>query len=120
MTVALLPEQSALRRLVILPLLHRARVARLPAVQLALARVAGLQPRIAWVDVARIVTGLQPRVRGLTPAAEERAEPAAAVVLACHVDVGGRLARDEAALRLIVQHHDEFGAVVGFLTQRLV
>src|SRR5689334_5866461 len=37
-----------------------------------------------------------------------------------HVGRRSRLACDEAALRLVVQHRDELGAIVGLLAQRLV
>src|SRR6185437_12279719 len=41
-------------------------------------------------------------------------------VVAGNVDIGAGLARDEPALRLVAQHGDEFGAIVGLATQRLV
>ncbi len=53
------------------------------------------------------------------------AEPATAkrpavVLVARDARVGRGRARDEAALRLVAQHRDEFGAIIGFGTQRLV
>src|SRR5256885_1122611 len=55
------------------------------------------------------------------PIASEKREAAAALeAVARNVDVGGRLARDEPALRLVAQHRDEFGAIVGLAAQRLV
>src|ERR1700692_3762852 len=41
-------------------------------------------------------------------------------VVARHGDIGRRPARHKAALRLVVQHRDELGAIVGFAAQRLV
>ena len=41
-------------------------------------------------------------------------------VVARKVGIGGRLARYKAALRLVAQHRDKFGAIVGLPTQRLV
>src|ERR1700704_6152870 len=50
---------------------------------------------------------------------EEEAEEIIAVA-ARDLDNGRGLARDEAALRLVAQHRDEFGAIVGLAAQRLV
>src|ERR1039458_8218450 len=41
-------------------------------------------------------------------------------VVARKVAIGGRLARYKPALRLVAQHRDKFGAIVGLATQRLV
>src|SRR5450759_3623717 len=41
-------------------------------------------------------------------------------VVARKVAIGGRLARYKAALGLVAQHRDKFGAIVGLATQRLV
>src|SRR5262249_57307043 len=53
------------------------------------------------------------------PAALEK-EAEAVVALCVGRKIGSRLARDEAALRLVAQHRDELGAVVGFAAQGLV
>src|SRR4029077_3717073 len=53
------------------------------------------------------------------PAALEKPESVVAVWVGRR-NIGRTLARDEAALRLVAQHRDELGAVVGFLAQRLV
>src|SRR5262249_25463382 len=50
---------------------------------------------------------------------EEREEAVGAPFVAGH-DSGRGLSGDEAALRLVAQHRNELGAVVGFLAQRLV
>src|SRR3954452_11271139 len=64
-----------------------------------------------------IIVAAPARVAGLeVPAALERRE----AVVASRNDIGGRLARDEAALRLVAQHRDELGAIVGLFAQRLV
>src|SRR5205807_8466617 len=55
------------------------------------------------------------------PAAENGAEAAVAPSIGVrNEDVGGRLARDEAALRLVAQHRDELGAIVGLGAERLI
>src|SRR5262245_11648617 len=72
---------------------------------------------------ARIIVLVTPIVAAPTvataPAVLEEAATAAAEVVA-RIDVVGRLARDEPALRLIAQHCNEFGAIVGLAAQRLV
>src|SRR5579883_1587025 len=55
-------------------------------------------------------------------ALEEREKAAVAPDIAAARDeaIGRRLARDKAALRLIIEHRDELGAIVGLATQRFV
>src|SRR5215510_2396533 len=54
--------------------------------------------------------------RRIVPIAPGRKE----AVIARKVAIGGRLARYKPALRLVAQHRDKFGAIVGLATQRLV
>src|SRR6185312_3260837 len=66
-------------------------------------------PALAWIDDLGV------------PGLEKRAEAVVPTIAVRH-DIGWRrgFARDEAALRLIAQHRDELGAIVGFGAQRLV
>src|SRR5262245_47363589 len=48
------------------------------------------------------------------PAALEKEAEAVVALCVGRRNIGSRLARDEAALRLVAQHRDELGAVVGF------
>src|SRR5207245_1496549 len=58
---------------------------------------------------------------GTPIALEKQAEAIVALdVVARNEDIGRRPARYEAALRLVVQHRDELGAIVGLFAQRLV
>src|SRR5262245_63988721 len=54
--------------------------------------------------------------RHIVPIASGKKE----AVVARKVAIVGRLARYKPALRLVAQHRDKFGAIVGLLTQRLV
>src|SRR3974377_1846488 len=54
-----------------------------------------------------------------TPIAPEKKASVALEVVARKIDIGGRLARYKPALRLVAQHRDEFGAIVGLATERL-
>src|SRR5262245_33573250 len=58
-------------------------------------------------------------IAGLGAALEKETEGIVALCTGRH-NIGSRLARDEAALRLVAQHRDELGAVVGFAAQGLV
>src|SRR5665213_4608084 len=53
-------------------------------------------------------------------ASEKGKEVEAAVVVLARNDIGRGLACQEAALRIVVQHREELGAIVGFFAQRLV
>src|SRR6185312_9397772 len=79
---------------------------------------ASLRPRLPCVPLALTgITTARVRIvsRGLS---EQKSEETAAIV---RDRIFGRgLARDKAALRLVVQHRDELGAVIGFFAQRLV
>ena len=57
------------------------------------------------------------RVPGREEAAAEIVAPPGALL---RIDIDSRLARDEAALRLLAEHGDELGAIIGFLAERLV
>src|ERR1700722_3132514 len=82
-----------------------------PAVRITLtaqARIGGLGGALLGIAL-RVPTELKKR-------AEE-----VAVVPARHGDVSRRrLARDEAPLRLVAQHRDELGTIVGLFAQRLI
>src|SRR3974377_509175 len=54
-----------------------------------------------------------------TPIAPEKKAGGALEVVARKIDIGARLARYKSALRLVAQHRDEFGAIVGLATERL-
>src|SRR2546421_5925214 len=83
------------------------RIARLRA------RAALRAPAALGVPVALIRI---PRLRA--PAALGKPSEAVVAVGVRNEHVGGRLARDEPALRLVAQHRDELGAVVGLGAQR--
>src|SRR5262249_59536840 len=58
---------------------------------------------------------------GVPIALEKEAEAIVApIVAARNGDIDRRPAHQEAALRLVVEHHDELGAIVGLAAQRLV
>src|SRR6516225_6123996 len=61
-----------------------------------------------------------PIVAAHVPIAPEKKAVVAPDVVARKVAIGGRLARYKSALRLVAQHRDEFGAIVGLATERLV
>src|SRR5579862_2042609 len=65
---------------------------------------------------------LEERTKAAVTAAEETAQAVIDKGLAVRNHVGRRrrFARDEAALRLVAQHHHELGAIVGLFAQRLV
>src|SRR2546423_7675216 len=89
------------------------RIARLRA---RAALRAGLRaPASLGVPVALIRI---PRLRA--PAAFGKPSEAVVAIGVRNEHVAGRLARDEPALRLVAQHRDELGAVVGLGAQRLV
>src|SRR4029078_1449632 len=70
----------------------------------------------APAHIAGLVAGL-----GLPTALEKRVEAVVAPETAVlGEDIGRRPARHEAALRLVAQHRDELGAIVGLAAQRLV
>jgi hypothetical protein len=56
------------------------------------------------------------------PIALEKREEAGAApeIVARKLDVGARPARYKPALRLVAQHRDKFGAIVGLAAQRFV
>src|SRR5665213_3759204 len=60
------------------------------------------------------------RIVGAPIALEKREAAVVPAVVARNADVGRNLARYKAALRLIAQHRDELGAVIGLAAQRLV
>src|SRR5262249_20205280 len=83
----------------------------------------GLRPP-ALGSSLRAPTGLAaPAALGSILRGRDALEKEAEAVVALgagHRNSGSRLARDEAALRLVAQHRDELGAVVGFGAQGLV
>src|SRR5580692_4506232 len=72
--------------------------------------------------IIRLPAAVLPVLRLRIAACTVPAVAVAAVILpgACDGCARRRQPGDEAALRLIAQHRDEFGAVVGFARQRLV
>src|SRR4029453_9434076 len=66
------------------------------------------------VAAARRIAGLDVPI-----ALEKREAGVAPEVVARKVDAGARPARYKPALRLVAQHRDKFGAIVGLAAQRL-
>src|SRR5437879_538737 len=95
-------------------LLRAARLLPAPALLRPGIVLAAAPAGIAGLEVPTLETGLR-----VPTAAENGAEAVARRVVAGN-DVGRRLARDEAALRLVAQHRDELGAIVGLGAQRFV
>lgn len=77
-------------------------------------------PRVSLTLAIKAIAPARIFSHRLRPAPEQKPEETAVVSVIFDRILGRGLARDEAALRLVAQHHDEFGAVIGFAAEWLV
>src|SRR5262245_41450185 len=119
--VCFTPESGHVRRTCPCPLRAKSRHDRPHSSTLATKQEKRIRQRPPIVIVPLIVAAPR-RIASLdVPIAPGKKEAGVAPdVVARKVAIGGRLARYKPALRLVAQHRDKFGAIVGLATQRLV
>src|SRR6516164_10073193 len=83
-------------------------------------RAALPQAPLNWRRIIVLAAAPTPIASLGLPIGLEKGCVVAPVVVVRNGDISRRLARHKAALRLVVQHRDELGAIVGFLAERLV